>query len=319
MAETSPDPVQTWGLLRFEILHSTVSLLYLLEGMERVRERVERPYNQQEAESRQWTAYPPSTSFVDVALVQNGPGVDLNRVWGRAGDAEQLVFRGWVVDVYNRVWDKNLRELLQGSLSGADVIAPESDVLGDLKHIRNDLVHHRGVATRHNSGRCTVLKWFRPDEQMVLTVEHVLDFLNQMGMMDQSVGCKPHGPAVRWAVAPNSRRALEQRPTPAIASIRTAFDKECDDGTSIHVMSIVFGNGVWRNIRHEHPSDSTPIKTRIESYKKARLDGNGDVRLADGTILERHDLYLSGIAALFGERPPGHIASLPTPAIRFRG
>lgn len=318
MAESSPDPVQTWALLRFEILHSTLSLLYLLEGMERVRDRVEKPYSQHDGESRQWVAYPPSPSFVDVALVENGPGVDLNRVWGRAGDAEQLVFRGWVVDIYNRVWDKNLRDGLQESLPGTDVIPPESDVLGDLRRIRNDLVHHGGVATSDNSGRCAVLKWFHPDEQMVLTMRHVLDFLNQMGMMDRSGGYKPHGPAIRLGVAPSTREQLERRPTPEVVSIRTVFDKANDDGTSIHGMSIVFANGVWRNILHEHPSDGTSIKTRVENYDKTRIDENGNVRLADGSVFDRRDLYLSGIAALFGEHPPGHVRSLPSPAIRFR-
>lgn len=37
-------------------------------------------------------------------------------------------------------------------------------VLGDLKLMRHDIIHHRSVASSENTGRCQVLRWFKPGE-----------------------------------------------------------------------------------------------------------------------------------------------------------
>ena len=34
------------------------------------------------------------------------------------------------------------------------------DLLGDIRLLRNDIVHHGGIATKANSGRCKILQWF---------------------------------------------------------------------------------------------------------------------------------------------------------------
>jgi hypothetical protein len=44
--------------------------------------------------------------------------------------------------------------------------------------MRNDIVHHRGIATAGNSGRCEVLRWFKADDPMHVMPVHVVEFMS---------------------------------------------------------------------------------------------------------------------------------------------
>ena len=77
--------------------------------------------------------------------------------------------------------------------------------MGDFRQIRHDLVHS-GSATKEHSGKCRTLNWFKPGEQMILTTDHVLDFLNQMGFLKPPTFLiVPIGhQIVSWTLLPNA-------------------------------------------------------------------------------------------------------------------
>ena len=53
--------------------------------------------------------------------------------------------------------------------------------MGDLRHMRNDIVHHRGVASADHTGRCRVLHWQQVDQQISIGLPHVEQFMGLFG------------------------------------------------------------------------------------------------------------------------------------------
>ena len=54
--------------------------------------------------------------------------------------------------------------------------------MADINRMRNDIVHHRGIATVRNSGRCEVLRWFSPHETIHPMMAHIAEFMHYMGL-----------------------------------------------------------------------------------------------------------------------------------------
>jgi hypothetical protein len=60
--------------------------------------------------------------------------------------------------------------------------------LGDLNKMRNDVVHHYGVATRENTGRCEKLRWFGIGKPIHVMPEHVAEFMGYLGRVHSMDG-----------------------------------------------------------------------------------------------------------------------------------
>jgi hypothetical protein len=90
------------------------------------------------------------------------------------GDAHARLGRQWLVSLYQE-WEDDIRPRLGKAfhVSKERVIAP---VFGDLRLMRHDIIHKRGVASSENSGRTQILKWFSPGETIDLVDQHFLDF-----------------------------------------------------------------------------------------------------------------------------------------------
>jgi hypothetical protein len=91
------------------------------------------------------------------------------------GPAETYLSQQWIAYAYDG-WQEVYRPRLAAAhgCAKADLRYP---VLGDLRHLRNDVVHHRGVATTHNTGRCSVLShWFKAGDVIRLRDEHFVEF-----------------------------------------------------------------------------------------------------------------------------------------------
>ena len=259
MGEGRNDRSLLWHSLLYEVNKATASLMYLLQGMESVRISELSPYNKLPPVQQQYAACFPKLSYVDVPLSLSGIGFDANDLLKREGEAEQLAFKGWVEEVYF-LWENRFRNDVKESFEGPDIIRPEMEVIGDFRLIRNDLIHNKGVASEDNSGKCTVLKWFGPGERIVFGMRHVFDLLNQMAFMTTMPGFLAHGPAAAWTVFPGMENSLENRPVPRIVSLRTSMDKELEDGSSWHVVSVVFENGVFVNIPVHYSSDGSSLR-----------------------------------------------------------
>jgi len=99
--------------------------------------------------------------------------------WSQLEDAtkadgwfQQWLTDAWLALIYSR-WEDHYRPAL-AHIVGAEPKAVVSDVMGDIRHLRNDVTHHRGIATKANTGRCKVLTRFKAGDRIRLTPEDVL-------------------------------------------------------------------------------------------------------------------------------------------------
>ncbi len=318
MDDRKSEPGLIWHSFFYEIYAATASLMYLLQGIENLRNSELTPYNNLPSDRRQITPSFPKLSYVGVLLSMFGPGFDLNDVLRREGEAEQLAFKGWVEQVYNHLWEGKFRNELKAGFKGPGIIRPEGDAIGDLRLIRNDLIHNHGVASEEYSGKCTVLKWFEPGEDIVLGMRHVFDFLNQMGLMTTTPGFLSHGPAAKWTVFPEMEDALMKGPPPQLVSIRTSMVKEMDDGSSWHCVSVAFENGVFGNFPVEYSSDGSSAGERNEFFGKTHIDEGGNLRFANGVVKDRESLYQEAVQVLLGRGQKIEGLRIPGPAYRIR-
>ncbi len=307
-----------WHSFLYEVNRATASLMYLLQGMESVRFSELSPYNQLPPVQQQYAACFPKLSYVDVPLSLPGIPFDPNGILKRGGESEQLAFKGWAEQVYNCIWESRYRNEMRDSLEGPDTIRPQADPIGDFRLIRDDLIHNGGVASADKTGKCTVLKWFEPGDRIVLEMNHVFDFLNQMGLMSEMPGFLADGAAAAWTVFPGMEDTIRNRPVPRLVSIRTSLDKQLEDGSTYYVVSVVFENGVFVNIPVAYPPDGSSVQERIGFFDKTLIDGDGNLRFANGSVKDRESLYREAVNALFKKGPKIEGIGIPGPAFRFR-
>ena len=117
----------------YEVERATASLMYVLEGMEAVRNRELPRYNALSPVLQQDLVMSPRLSYVDVELGLSGGPFDPSDLLEREGEAEQLAFTGWVEKVFNTLWDSQYRNELEEVFDTPQGIPPELDVLGDLR------------------------------------------------------------------------------------------------------------------------------------------------------------------------------------------
>lgn len=123
------------------------------------------------------------TLHVDTWRHDEPPLLSMNRAKIMAalalnGPIEQRLGTQWLVSFY-ALWDEEYRP----RLAAAHGVAPDlvrADLLGDLRLLRNDVVHHREVASTGNTGRCKLLgHWFRIGDRMILKNAHVEEFVQR--------------------------------------------------------------------------------------------------------------------------------------------
>ena len=314
------DRSKLWHSFFYEVYQASASLMFLLQGMEAVREQHSAYLNSTPLARRAQAVAPtiyPLLSYLDVPLCLYGHGFEPDDVLRREGKAEQLAYRGWVDGVY-QLWESRFRSRMRDALAGPGAIRPCADALGDLRHIRNDLLHNDAVASRERSGHCTVLKWFEPGERIVLGMRHVLDFLNQLGLMSRATGSLSHGPAASWMKQTNLAENLSEGPIPEIVSVRPSFDHQDEDGTSWHVISVTFANAVFVDMPVMLPASMGSLEERIRWMEQTQVDDQGDLRLVNGQVKARGELYRDALRAMAGKGPEYPGLGVPGPAFQIR-
>lgn len=91
-----------------------------------------------------------------------------------------------------RLWNEYLRReyvIAKGKLDPAETRIEvvemalrehaKHDLWGDIRILRNSIVHNQGVATS-DVRRCKIIKWFEPSEQIALTPEHMRALLIEL-------------------------------------------------------------------------------------------------------------------------------------------
>lgn len=275
----------------FDAVKITFSLFALLQGMEKVREMHRGSYDALQgldAETRKTLAWSEgilvAPSYLD--LHPNLSGVSNLDLISQGGDVEQLAYRGWVVGLY-ALWENpsrgDLKRACETEMELANALNPELKFvhpqvtpMGDLRRIRNDIVHKGAVASVEETGKCQVLKWFKPGEQIVLNTDHVLDFLNHAGFLCSTgtfrlvlnedgapVGC------VSWWF-PFFESVLKRNSAVRIVSVRTEVDTARDSTELLCLFSIVYSNGFYAS---HCSSAGLPDTAENRAYLQSLLDG----------------------------------------------
>jgi hypothetical protein len=81
----------------------------------------------------------------------------------------------WVTLVYDR-WDDDFRHRFAHKM-GCSHKQLKCDLMGDLRHLRNDISHNKGMATSEHSGQCRILKdWFTVGNFIDIAISHPSQF-----------------------------------------------------------------------------------------------------------------------------------------------
>ena len=291
--------------LQFEVLQATAMLLFTLSSIASNRRK------QWDEKTGSSTAIGlpglPELLCLEIGIIRV-PDEDL---YGPRGTAAQMAYTGWIAGVY-ALWENRYRRQLKVSLA-EDAIPPEMVVFGDLKHVRNDLLHNNGFASAGHCGRCTVLKWFSLGDRMVFETRHLFDFLNQIGTLPLGSAHDPDSHAcVFRARPPDVREFLKRTTRPRIVSVRT-HHAGSDADPPYKGVTVVFDDGLFTScfFTLERPEQR-------EELGEARIDSLGNLVFADGTVQDSRWLYRDAATALQSNKGPIGGPPIPGPWMRFR-
>jgi hypothetical protein len=96
------------------------------------------------------------------------------------GLAEQHLGQQLIVFVYT-IWETVYRPTLASAL-GTEAKSIDVPILGDLRLMRNDILHHKGIAK--DSGRCVELRWFARGDVIALGPSHVVELEEQVRSLE---------------------------------------------------------------------------------------------------------------------------------------
>lgn len=276
-------------LLEFyhEVTKTTTLLMYLIAG-------IENAYNNRRRVFDTVDFSPPNVSSMDIFpfLI----GCDREDLLGCGGEAEQMAYKAWVLQVYNNIWEGHSRHKLSKTSDDPRAIPWEIDAMGDFRHIRNDLVHNNGIATNKEIGKCKTLKWFKPGDRIVLSMSHVLDFLNQIGFLSRKPVISIDQSAQKgqiWFLKGRKQSLLEKSSTAKIISVRIEQDKNPDTGELQFPMEVVFDNGVFGDgiLYHIAFDEDLSPRGKIEFAKKVEIDEDGNLVFPNGYLISAERLY----------------------------
>lgn len=83
----------------------------------------------------------------------------------------------FIVNLYSS-WEHNFRVRLARAIH-CELDDVKTPFFSDIRHIRDDVVHCRGTATRENTGKCEVFQWFKEGGDIRLNAAKVRDLLEK--------------------------------------------------------------------------------------------------------------------------------------------
>lgn len=246
---------QEWARFRHETVVRTDTLLYVLSGIrmyyQALSTAIVRAHGPDGLENKRarGTFIPPEG--MDIRSRPFLVGEPLIDRMSPGGLAEQMVYKSWVAEIYG-LWENRYRTNLKehyGDAPGA--IRPRQQVLGDLRLIRNNLLHSESnLSTSDQAGACAILTWFATGEVMQLNFDHVLDFLNQMDwLVDQPmvIGESPEVKVNCWRFDKKAIRA-SVNPHPRLVSVRPIVGEDDEPEVFRYGASVAFSDGIFGRI-----------------------------------------------------------------------
>lgn len=105
------------------------------------------------------------------------------------GQVRKQLGQQWLVTTH-ALWEEEYRARIAATLGGAKNDLGNS-LFGDINKMRNDIVHHRGIASRGKSGRCEVLRWFEDGDVMNITSRHIDEFIGRFRTLPFQLSTSP--------------------------------------------------------------------------------------------------------------------------------
>ena len=279
-----------WEAYRHDVNVLTNSLMYVLEGIHSQHLAEQRRVGQAMASTggtlknleyamRVFGEGYTAPTYPKLRAVPVLSGEPLFRRTAPDGPMERLAFKGWLREVYF-LWERHYRnQLKHANRHLTDAIHPRQDVLGDLKDIRNDLVH-KGIARRGKAADCTILRWFTQGEAIQIRLRHVLDFLNQMGWLSESPASlvQDGGRSSSWQI---DREGEIENPTPQMISVRPVVDPLHQDPRYRYGVCVAFEDGVFgaTPMGPERAETTAQAQTRTDRWMKTLVNEAGDLEI----------------------------------------
>ena len=229
------------------------------------------------------------------------------------GPMEQAAFNAWLYEVWGQ-WESRYRTQLKRAIHGLPgACRPRQQVLGDLRHIRNNLLHN-GIAKRREAASCEILRWFAEGERIQVRLRHVFDFLNQMGWLHEEsfIFLADRGTTSSWHV---DRTGEAEDPPPALISVRPLINPEQQDPRFRYEASMVFENGVFGRtpMGPEREETEEQAKERTHKWMMMTVNEDGDLYVPDLGTVSAAKLYRNHLK---GEKRPA--PGIPQPWVQFR-
>lgn len=299
------------GMFYYDVIRVTRHLFATLHGLEFVRDEQQQLYRPLTPETLSaGMRVPLKPSYLDCQphVGEHHPLEDLER----NGAVEQFAYRAWIVEVYSR-WEHRFRPQFKAAV-GPTGIPPEINVMNDLRHIRNNLIHAQGQATKEHCGKCEVLRWFELGEQMIFGTRHVLDFAHQIGCMGVFAIATASGYRVsHWTNIGIPDQMRTRHPDPTIVSLRTEPVPHEETGELWAAVSVVYDNGL--RLQSARPTGWQRSEQAFGELRKLlsqmHVDANGDVIGPEPWLcMSGRESYLAAIDEIEGkprddERPMG--------------
>lgn len=98
----------------------------------------------------------------------------LKQRMAKGGTNSQTAAQAMVVFTFH-IWEEKFRNCLTTN-GGTPISDTDSDVMGDIRLLRNSIIHNKGIADA-SVGRCKVLKHFKPGQPIRFTDEIIYDII----------------------------------------------------------------------------------------------------------------------------------------------
>ena len=234
--------------------------------------------------------------------------VSLSDEVGYEGRLAQLAYQGWIAAV-DGAWEK-CRTKPPYDPTGTLKHGQQADLFGDLHKIRNDVLKHRAKATKDNTGKCKLLKWFRPGDDMRFSLTHILEFLHHAGCYMGTIVAEDTSLFVKWDV---QDRAMG---TPRVISNRVNVEPIPEDkggGFGLFI-SMMFADGVQWAVEVRRADSPDVFRDFAEEIRNAPLDEYGAPIVPGFGRMDIEVTYRSARAML----RDGHVPFDPgSPPIKF--
>ncbi len=240
------------------IIEATAGLMQLLQGIELLRISTRTP----KPASGMYFADQGMPTHLDLSwflLDRDGKHTGARRA-ALGGSTEQIALIAWVVDVYNRVWEGGGRQEIEEAFHATGIsneMRVRIDAFGDLRQVRNDLVHNRRRADKSTKNK--VLRRFHRGDTIILTMGDVYNFLNHAYCLE--AGCR-------------ILQAPLRDPAPQICSVLDTADST----------RVVFDTGLYIDLASSVEAEET-LLSRTEKTE------DGDLRLRTGKLVMREEIY----------------------------